>query len=733
MGIVTAACLVSVIASIAVPAKAQTPNGGFELNGGSLDNWATFNNVIPNVVATTTTPRSGTHVAKLFGSFDANPNFSGLFQSLSAYPGQVWEAGVHARHNTGDDLTATANQLVMKIEFYSVFGAEYGGPDFLQEDSLAILDAGSPLDTWTAHALQATAPAQTVEARIAFVFLQADYAAGAGLIDDVSFTPDSIPSGMEWSLIWQDEFDGPTIDTSKWRVEDLHLIKNNELQYYAPDDVYFEDGHLVLRSQQRTYCGYDEDAQWRCFNYTSGLVESKNLFATAYGRIEVRAQLPSTQGIWPAHWMMPSSGAWPPEIDITELLGHDPTRIHMTHHWGSWPDVQRHGGSFVGPNYSDDFHTFAVEWMPGRIDWLIDGQIRFNSTLTVPQEPFYIILNTAVGGDWPGNPDGSTVFPQFHRIDYVRAYVPADAGPALLEVVDPAPATADPDGAIDPGEYVASTTGINAGFGDRIGQNSLFYMNSGADGRINFAFHSLSPWPTTGPYGVVIFIDSLAGGFASTMELTDTADLGRRLVSGKGTSGQRADLYFAPGFRADYAISLQHDFAGIYELNSSSLNLINGADLGVETDILGGDEVCYRIDDGSFELKVREFEARLSHFGVQPGDSLAMVVTMLQGDIPYRFNEFVGVDLGNLWDGPNPGQMAAVLKFGDFIRFSSTPTLGDIDGDGDIDSDDISLFVDAVLGQPQDPVHLLRADLDGSGNADGGDVATFVDVVIGDT
>ena len=76
----------------------------------------------------------------------------------------------------------------------------------------------------------------------------------------------------------------------------------------------------------------------------------------------MRAKLPSTQGIWPAHWMLPTSGGWPPEIDIMELLGHEPTRVYMTHHWGTWPNVQSDGGSFAGPDFSQDLHTFAIEW-----------------------------------------------------------------------------------------------------------------------------------------------------------------------------------------------------------------------------------------------------------------------------------------------------------------------------------------------------------------------------------
>jgi beta-glucanase (GH16 family) len=416
-------------------ALGQLTNASFDDGGGSLYGWSTFNNSIPNVLAAPITPRTGTHVAKVFGGFNGNPNWSGLLQSQPAAPGEVWTASCFARHNSSDAL-AGGNELILKIEFYRVPNGEYGTADMLAEKSIDILDSGSPQNTWLPNALPATAPADTVEARIAIVFMQRNNGAGAALVDDVTFGPGPAtppPSGSAWRVLWHDEFEGTSIDTDKWRVEDLFLIKNNELQYYAPDDVYVQNGLLTLRSQERSYWGIDQNGNWGWHDYTSGLVESKGRFYNQYGRVEVRAKLPSTQGMWPAHWMMAADGDWPPEIDVMELLGHDPNTVYMTMHWGEWPGIQSYGGSYTGPDYSQDFHTFAIEWRPGRIDWLIDGQMRFFAGTGHPgqpfDQPFFLILNTAVGGDWPGNPDGSTVFPQYHEIDYVRWYVqgePAD-------------------------------------------------------------------------------------------------------------------------------------------------------------------------------------------------------------------------------------------------------------------------------------------------------------------
>ncbi len=216
-----------------------------------------------------------------------------------------------------------------------------------------------------------------------------------------------------WHLVWSDEFDGDTVDTTKWRIEDAALIKNNELQYYAPDDVYVEDGRLVLRSQRRPMGGRQ---------YTSGLVDTRGKFAQAFGRIEIRAKLPKTQGMWPAHWMLPDDGSWPPEIDIMESVGHQPTFMVMSLHTGTWPELETQNQEILGPDLSADFHTFGLEWEPGRMSWLVDGEEKFRVTNDVPAKPFYLILNTAIGGMMGGDPDETTVFPQYHYIDYVRVY-----------------------------------------------------------------------------------------------------------------------------------------------------------------------------------------------------------------------------------------------------------------------------------------------------------------------
>ena len=714
----------AVLLALALPsaARAVLANGDFEQSGGSLGGWTTFNDTVSNVAAAAITPHSGTHVARIFGGFNGNPNFSGVFQNLTASPGQDWEARGFFRHNSGDTLAGTSNRLVLKIEFYSVANGTYGTSDMLGENALDVLDAAAPPDAWTEAALQAVAPAGTVEARIALVFEQNGNAGGAALIDDVTFGAAS----EGWSLIWSDEFDAGTIDGSKWRVEDLHLIKNAELQYYAPDDVNLQNGALVLRSRQRSYWGYDQNGSWRHFDYTSGLVDTRDRFAFTYGRVEVRAKLPHTQGIWPAHWMLPDSRQWPPEIDIMELLGHEPTRVHMTHHWGAWPNVQSDSGDFSGPDFSADFHTFAIEWLPDRIVWYVDDIVRFTSNISTPHEPFYLTLNTAVGGTWPGNPDATTVFPQYHEIDYVRVYALGGAGDGVLNVNDDTPSTAATDAVIAPNDYVLATNGINDGLLDLIGAASQMYMDSDSD-VLSIGFDSATPWST--PYGAVIYIDSQAGGFASTVQLSDVADRPRRLASGKGQSGERSDLYFAPGFLADYAITLEPGRTRIFELDASAHVLINGAASNATTDLLGGAHVRY-VDDGA---TVRELRLPLEYLNVAPGDTLRFVVTLLNGNTAFRANEFVGVASGNPFDAVNLGQTAAVLKTGDFIRFMTVPgsacgagceTVGgdaDLNDDCAVDLTDLAVLL-SNYGMETGALH-EQGDADRDGDVDLTDLA----------
>ncbi len=216
-----------------------------------------------------------------------------------------------------------------------------------------------------------------------------------------------------WRLVWSDEFDGNTVNNSNWRIRFQAGQHNNEQQYYLPEMVTVANGKLTLTSQNIGYGGRP---------YRSGLVDTRGKFSQQYGKFVVRSKLPKTQGIWPAIWLLPTTGLWPPEIDIMELLGHEPTRMYMSNHWGPVNAVATQTTDFAGPDFSADFHEFSCEWFPDRIDFYVDGVRRATHRAGVPQEPMYLIINTAVGGFWPGYPDATTVFPQTFDVDWVRVY-----------------------------------------------------------------------------------------------------------------------------------------------------------------------------------------------------------------------------------------------------------------------------------------------------------------------
>lgn len=242
-----------------------------------------------------------------------------------------------------------------------------------------------------------------------------------------------------WKLAWYDEFNGSSLDTTKWNVLMRETSKHNELQYYIPEEVYPEDGILRLRSSKRNY-GSQE--------YTSGRLDTRGKCAPVYGRFEIRARLPRGQGMWPAHWlypqnrnwqmeyimaeavangkesMIPEERPWYSEIDIMEFLGHETGVLYGTLHYYTFDGQKRtsSGTWRSSTDYTAGFHVYALEWEPDSIRWYIDDQLIHSTVNGIPHTPHYLILNTAVGGRWPGNPDSTTVFPQYHDIDYVRIY-----------------------------------------------------------------------------------------------------------------------------------------------------------------------------------------------------------------------------------------------------------------------------------------------------------------------
>jgi hypothetical protein len=231
----------------------------------------------------------------------------------------------------------------------------------------------------------------------------------------IDLEPTDIYIGARWNMVWSDEFNGSGVDPTLWQVAD-NTTPNYDggVNDYLPQNVNVSDGQLVISS------GQSNDGSGGPTKYDSGRVVSKA--GWRYGRIEIRAKLPGTQGIWPAMWMLPTNGSWPPEIDIMEMLGNAPNKVYMNHHWGPRSRKQQDQSDFAGPDFTTDYHVFALEWERGKLQWFIDGVSRKVTARNVPDLAMELILNTSVGGKWPGMPDATTAFPQTFDVDYVRVF-----------------------------------------------------------------------------------------------------------------------------------------------------------------------------------------------------------------------------------------------------------------------------------------------------------------------
>ncbi len=253
-----------------------------------------------------------------------------------------------------------------------------------------------------------------------------------------SSAPEPTPSGA-WVLSWSDEFtgtNGSAPDPGKWAY-DLGGggWGNNELETYTArtQNAQILDGNLVIAAIKETYTGTDGFTR----SYTSARLKTQGIFSQTYGRFEARIKIPFGQGLWPAFWMLGNdigTNGWPTcgEIDIMENVGKLPATVYATLHGPGYS-----GGNGITTStalatgkFADDFHVYAVEWEGTTMRFYLDNVLYSTRTsadlpggsVWVFDHPFFLILNVAVGGNWPGSPDGTTVFPQKMLVDYVRVY-----------------------------------------------------------------------------------------------------------------------------------------------------------------------------------------------------------------------------------------------------------------------------------------------------------------------
>lgn len=247
--------------------------------------------------------------------------------------------------------------------------------------------------------------------------------------------PELVESAHMGRLLFQDEFTRGPLDAGKWSTcywwDDGGCTNkgNRERQWYLPENVLVEDGVLKLRAVRQRV----KAADGVTYEYSSGMVTTGNAtdtgdlpakFACVNCFFEARIKLPAGQGIWPAFWLLPEDYTSKPEFDILEFLGHQKDTIHMTvHYLDSAGQRQRAKSTFRAKDFSDGWHTYAFSRNGAVLTWYIDGVQRWRHVNDdVPLKRTYVLLNLAVGGEWPGDPDASTKFPAEMQVDYIRVW-----------------------------------------------------------------------------------------------------------------------------------------------------------------------------------------------------------------------------------------------------------------------------------------------------------------------
>ena len=249
--------------------------------------------------------------------------------------------------------------------------------------------------------------------------------------DEGYLTPDN---HYGYQMMWGESFDNPTLDPSSFNFEvgdgcpNLCGWGNNELQTYSSeeDNVFIEDSKLVIRATEVAGS-----------TYRSARLTTKDKKEFQFGRIDIRARMPIGQGIWPALWMLGQNIdeiGWPAcgEIDIMEMVGHQPKNVHGTAHWGPTDrgfSTFKTAQTIHSDDLADNFHVYTLVWKMNRLEWYFDEKLFHTITPTDLQgeanpfnQPFFFIFNIAVGGNWPGNPDSTTEFPQRLEVDYIRVF-----------------------------------------------------------------------------------------------------------------------------------------------------------------------------------------------------------------------------------------------------------------------------------------------------------------------
>jgi beta-glucanase (GH16 family) len=440
-------------------------NPGFET--GDLSGWTTYganNYAISNNAAA----HSGNCFYKVYQAFNGQTNTTGIYQDYISNLGMVYSANGWA-YTLSSDVLAGQNAAWMEVTFRDAGGNVLA----LYRSSLittnTIASGAFPVNTWINLSVtnqynpttylfansvtNLVAPAGTSFVRCQIV-LQGDpyYSNGSVYFDDLTLNQISTSYyGNNWNLVWDDEFNGTNLNTNNWTFDTgngfysgSYYVSgwgNNELEYYTSrtNNVFVANGYLHLHAQEENYQGA---------SYTSGRIKTTGLYFKQYGRFEWRAALPQGVAFWPALWMLPENspyGGWPNsgEIDVMENNGSVSNQEGGTIHFGGANGNDVYFGqtyTFVTGNSVTNFHTYLVQWATNSIQWFVDGHLyetqtnwwsnvgTSSSTYPYPapfNQPFYMLMNLAIGGNYLGNPTTNSVnasLPGDMVVDYVRVY-----------------------------------------------------------------------------------------------------------------------------------------------------------------------------------------------------------------------------------------------------------------------------------------------------------------------
>jgi beta-glucanase (GH16 family) len=254
--------------------------------------------------------------------------------------------------------------------------------------------------------------------------------------DSATPSPTPSPTPTPWSgatLLFEDTFNSTSLDTAKWNTQIWGKPSTNSTQHlsmYVSDNVRVQNGYVRLTADNIRRQGVDWSGRPKTYNYGAAIIThwNKPAFQYRYGYFEIRARMShSGSGAWRSFYTLPTNGSWPPEIDVLEHLGKVSPNIALTHHWKDANGTNQSLTAWLSDpqnNRWQDWHTFAIDWQPGRITWYVDGIVRRTVTTNVPTTPMYLILDNVVGNlsGWSGVPDGTSVFPHHVDIDYVRVW-----------------------------------------------------------------------------------------------------------------------------------------------------------------------------------------------------------------------------------------------------------------------------------------------------------------------